>query len=201
MCSKCPMQLFDINTPVSVSVRTRGAQKTIQTCLTGRQAFEICQQMEDNEFVNSLLTQYAKKRNLSDSQWDWIAYLAESHYRQTLKDRQKATESVEPASDFDAGIETTSQSSAPAATQIVNDAPKVRVLTSALNWHSDTQTFTVEASDLNWKTRLAIVTVESHKTGAKRLFKWSSTQRDNEGEIIAHIYKDGSGLTLEVFND
>ncbi len=87
------------------------------------------------------------------------------------------------------------------ARQTVSDAPKVRVLTSELNWHADSKTFTVEASDLNWKSRLAVVTVESHKTGAKKLFKWSSTQRDVEGEIISHVYKDGTGLTLEVYND
>ncbi len=201
MCSKCPMQLFDVNNPVNVSVRTRGTMKTIQTCLSGREAFEICQQMEDNEFVNSLLTQYARKKRLSASQWDWIAYLAESHYRQTVKTRQKATESDEPASDFDTGIETSQQSPATAARQTVSDAPKVRVLTSELHWHADSKTFTVEASDLNWKSRLAVVTVESHRTGQKKLFKWSATQRDVEGDIISHIYKDGTGLTLEVFND
>ncbi len=201
MCTKCPMQLFDVNNPVNVTVRTRGAQKTIQTCLSGREAFEICQQMEDNEFVNSLLTQYARKKRLSAAQWDWIAYLAESHYRQTVEARQRATTPASSASDFDVGIETASQSSVSTARQTVSDAPKVRVLTSELNWHADSKTFTVEASDLNWKSRLAVVTVESHKTGAKKLFKWSSTQRDVEGEIISHVYKDGTGLTLEVYND
>lgn len=79
----------------------------------------------------------------------------------------------------------------------------IKLKLEQFHWHKDTRTLTAEVSKLELFAKLPdYITILNPNTNQSRIFRYLSTEKDDEGDIKSWRYENLShGLKLTIWND